>query len=240
MSNSEQSKNLDALVLFSGGQDSAVCLAWALNRYKSVYTIGFNYNQRHNIELTCRKKFLDTMKKAFPTWSSKIKDDFVIDLEFMENISDSALTEKIKISNSVTPPNTFLPGRNILFFSVAATLAAKLSIDKIVGGMCQTDFSGYPDCRNDTLKTLEKALKLGFEKPFEIVLPLMFLDKCETWIMAKRLGGATLVDVILEETHTCYEGVRSNRNIWGYGCGDCPACLLRKKGYETFISKESN
>ena len=239
MINSEQSKNLNALVLFSGGQDSAVCLAWALNRYKSVYTIGFNYNQRHNIELTCRKKFLDTIKKTFSKWSPKIKDDFVIDLEFVENISSSALTEKIKISNSATPPNTFLPGRNILFFSVAATLAAKLSITKIVGGMCQTDFSGYPDCRNDTLKSMEKTLKLGFEKPFELDLPLMFLDKCETWTMAKRIGGSTLVNLILEETHTCYEGVRNTRNTWGYGCGDCPACLLRKKGYETFISKES-
>lgn len=237
MSNSEQSKNSNALVLFSGGQDSAVCLAWALDRYKSVYTIGFNYNQRHNVELTCRKKFLGAMKTTFSNWSPKIKDDLVIDLEFMKNISSSALTEKIKISDSLTPPNTFLPGRNILFFSVAATLAAKLSITKIVGGMCQTDFSGYPDCRNDTLKAMEKALKMGFEKPFEIVLPLMFLNKCDTWVMAKQIGGSTLVNLILEETHTCYEGVRTTRNIWGYGCGDCPACLLRKKGYATFVSK---
>ena len=236
MNDREQSEKLNALVLFSGGQDSAVCLAWALERYNFVYTIGFNYNQRHGVKLKCRKIFLEQMTKSFSKWSSKIKDDFVIDLEFMKHISTSALTENLRITNSAAIPNTFLPGRNILFLSVAATLAAKLSITQIVGGMCQTDFSGYPDCRNDTLKAMEKAVQLGFEQPFKIALPLMFLDKRETWVMAKKLGGSILVDLILEETHTCYEGDRSTRHLWGYGCGECPACQLRKKGYESFVS----
>ena len=239
MDNREQPEKLNALVLFSGGQDSAVCLAWALERYNYVYTIGFNYNQRHDVELRCRKIFLETMKKSFPKWSSKIKDDFVVDLEFLKNISNSALTENLRIANSATLPNTFLPGRNILFLSVAATLAFKISITQIVGGMCETDFSGYPDCRNDTLKAMEKTLQLGFEEPFKIALPLMFLDKCETWIMAERIGGSKLVDLIIEETHTCYEGDRNSRNLWGYGCGDCPACLLRRKGYESYVSREA-
>ena len=226
----------NALVLFSGGQDSAVCLAWALDKYDSVYTIGFDYNQRHSIELKCRKSLLKALKDNFPDWSNKISEDFVINLNFLSEISSSALTESLKIQMSGGLPNTFLPGRNILFFSIAATLASKIAIKQIIGGMCETDYSGYPDCRNETLRTLEKTIQLGFEESIKIELPLMFLNKRETWELAQNLGGSPFVDLIIEETHTCYYGERGVKHSWGYGCGACPACQLRKNGYELFVS----
>ena len=234
--NSNLTKKLKALVLFSGGQDSAVCLAWALENYNSVYTIGFDYRQRHKVELTCRENFLAKIRTDYLKWSEKLKQDLVIDLSFLSNISSSALTRDLKISNNGSLPNTFLPGRNILFLSVAATLASKLAITQLIGGMCQTDFSGYPDCRNDTLLSMERTLQLAFEEPIKIDLPLMFLNKCETWRLAYKLGGVPFVDLIREETHTCYEGNREKKNLWGYGCGECPACQLRKEGYESFRS----
>lgn len=231
-----ESGGQNALVLFSGGQDSTVCLAWALEKYDGIYTIGFDYNQRHKVELKCREKLLKVLKKNHPKWSKKIKEDFIINLDFLADISKSALTENLKIETFGNFPNTFLPGRNILFFSIAATLASKIAITEIIGGMCETDFSGYPDCRNDTLMSLEKTLQLGFNESFKIELPLMFLDKCETWELAQNLGGSPFVDLIIEDTHTCYNGERDHKNIWGYGCGECPACELRKNGYEMFLS----
>lgn len=222
-----------ALVLFSGGQDSTVCLAWALERYAHVETVGFDYGQRHRVELECRARIADALRAGFPAWGAKLGADHMIDLASLGSISDTALTRDAAIAfEKGGLPNTFVPGRNLLFFTYAAALGYRRGITTLVGGMCETDYSGYPDCRNGTLQTLAAALSLGMDKPFQIVTPLMNVDKAGTWALAEKLGGAALVDLIVEATHTCYLGDRRHRHDWGYGCGTCPACDLRAKGWE--------
>lgn len=222
-----------ALVLFSGGQDSAVCLAWALERYSRVETVGFNYGQRHAAELDQRETLRVGMAALKPEWRVRLGDDHMLALPELGRLSDTALTREAEIEISAAGlPSTFVPGRNLMFFTYAAALAYRRGIRTLVGGMCETDFSGYPDCRNETLQTLAKALALGMDAPFEIETPLMWIDKAETWALTENLGGQPLIDLIVEESHTCYLGVRSRRYEWGYGCNRCPACALRRKGWE--------
>ena len=224
-----------ALVLFSGGQDSATCLAWALDRYAHVETIGFDYGQRHAIELDCRKFVLDRLRAEFPFWGSHLGDDHMLDLAMLGQVSDTALTRNREIQFAASGlPTTFVPGRNLLFFTFAAAVAYRRGLSVLVGGMCETDYSGYPDCRDNTLKALQVAISLGLDAPMVLETPLMWLDKAQTWRMARDLGGADLVELIRTETHTCYLGDHTTQNDWGYGCGKCPACDLRSKGYETF------
>ncbi len=221
-----------ALLLFSGGQDSAVCLAWALSRYDLVETVGFDYGQRHAVEMQCRLRVRDGMAAAFPAWAARFGTDHVIDLSVLGGISDTALTRDAEIAMTANGlPNTFVPGRNLLFFTLAAALAYRRGIRDLVGGMCQTDYSGYPDCRADTLSALNQAINLGTAEHFRILTPLMWRTKAETWAMTQALGCDALVSLIVEETHTCYDGDRTHRHAWGYGCGVCPACDLRAKGY---------
>lgn len=221
-----------ALVLFSGGQDSAVCLAWALGRYDHVETIGFDYGQRHRVELETRLGLLDGLKVAFPRWAARLGPDHVLDLPTLGRISETSLTRDAAIEMSTAGlPNTFVPGRNLLFFTYAAALGYRRGITTLVGGMCETDFSGYPDCRRDTLDALSRAISLGMDKAFTIETPLMHVDKAGTWGMADALGGSALVELIVEGTHTCYLGDRAHRHAWGYGCRTCPACELRSKGW---------
>lgn len=224
-----------ALVLFSGGQDSATCLAWALDRYDHVETIGFQYGQRHRIELECRTEILCAISKEYATWGKKLGADHMLDLELLGQVSDTALTQlrSIHLENSGLP-NTFVPGRNLLFFTFAATIAYRRGLTVLVGGMCETDYSGYPDCRDDTLKALQVTLGLGLGSPVLIETPLMWRDKCATWSLAEQLGGQRFVSLIIEQTHTCYLGDRSHKHEWGYGCGHCPACDLRKKGFQKY------
>src|SRR6266480_1676407 len=226
-----------ALVLFSGGQDSTTCLAWALNRFRCVETIGFSYGQRHTIELDCRPRILSRIRDNYPAWKASLGNDVTVSLDVLKEISDTALTRDVEIRMGENGlPTTFVPGRNILFLTVAAAVAYRRNIKVIVGGMCETDFSGYPDCRDDTIKALQVALNLGMEKRFTLETPLMWIDKAATWKMAEDLGGAKLLEIILEDTHTCYHGNRTKRNPWGFGCGSCPACQLRANGYEGFLS----
>jgi 7-cyano-7-deazaguanine synthase len=229
-----------ALVLFSGGQDSTTCLAWALERYARVETIGFDYRQRHGIELDCRQAILRRIRAEFASWKEKLGADHVIDLGVLAEIGDSALTRSVEIEMTKSGlPNTFVPGRNILFLTIAAALAYRLGIEVLVGGMCETDFSGYPDCRDATVQATARALSLGLDRSITIETPLMFIDKAATWQLAQDLGGDRLTNLILEETHTCYLGERGARHAWGYGCGTCPACTLRKRGYEKWRLKTS-
>lgn len=222
-----------ALVLFSGGQDSTVCLAEALETYDHVETIGFSYGQRHDIELETRLDLLARLRAAFPAWDRRLGPDHPLELPTLGRISETSLTRSVAIEMADNGlPNTFVPGRNLLFFTYAAALGYRRGITTLVGGMCETDYSGYPDCRNDTLQTLGRAISLGMDKTFQIVTPLMYVDKAGTWAMADKLGGDTLVDIIVEATHTCYLGERAHRHPWGYGCGTCPACELRAKGWE--------
>jgi 7-cyano-7-deazaguanine synthase len=224
-----------ALVLFSGGQDSATCLAWALSRYAKVETIGFDYGQRHAIELTVRPTLLQKMRALSPEWAARLGEDHMIDLSLLAQISDTALTRNVEIAMQENGlPNTFVPGRNLLFMTVAATLAYRRGLDVLVGGMCETDFSGYPDCRDDTMKALQVALNLGMATRLKLETPLMWIDKAATWRLAKDLGGQQLVDLIRAESHTCYLGERGALHDWGYGCGKCPACELRARGYRQF------
>lgn len=224
-----------ALVLFSGGQDSTTCLAWALSRYAGVETIGFDYGQRHAIELGMRPVLLQKMRTLYPEWNARLGDDHLIDVSLIGKISDTALTSEVAIAMQENGlPNTFVPGRNLLFMTVAATLAYRRGLDVLVGGMCETDFSGYPDCRDDTMKALQVTLNLGMAERFRIETPLMWIDKAATWRLAQELGGAALVDLIREDTHTCYLGERGVRHEWGFGCGTCPACELRARGYRQF------
>jgi len=227
-----------ALVLFSGGQDSTVCLAWALQRYARVETIGFDYGQRHRVELECRPRVLQAMRRLDPAWDRKLGDDYLLDVGLLGQISDTALTSEraIEMADSGLP-NTFVPGRNLLFLTLAATVAYRRGAQVLVGGMCETDYSGYPDCRDNTLKALQVALSLGMEQPLVIETPLMWLDKAQTWTLAEQLGGQALVDLVAEHTHTCYLGERSQRHAWGYGCGRCPACELRRRGHEAYLSR---
>jgi 7-cyano-7-deazaguanine synthase len=225
----------NALVLFSGGQDSATCLAWALDRFDTVETIGFDYGQRHRVELDCRQTFLAGLRGSFATWASKLGEDHLIDLSVLGAISETSLTRESEIEFQKSGlPNTFVPGRNILFFTFAAAVGYRRGIKHLVGGMCETDYSGYPDCRDDTLKSLQVSLTLGMDRRLVIETPLMWIDKAQTWRMAKDLGGSAFVDLIVEETHTCYLGDRSHRHAWGYGCGTCPACELRLQGWARF------
>jgi 7-cyano-7-deazaguanine synthase len=224
-----------AIVLLSGGQDSTVCLAWALDRFAHVETIGFDYGQRHAVELACRNDVRDAITKHFPNWAGRLGDDHRLDLGFLGEIGDTALTEDREIALDASGlPNTFVPGRNLVFFTAAAAVAYRRGIRHIVGGMCETDFSGYPDCRDDTLKALQVAINLGMDQRFVIETPLMWIDKAATFALAERLGGDALVEVIVEKTHTCYLGDRTQRHDWGYGCGTCPACELRANGYAAY------
>ena len=230
--------NTRALVLFSGGQDSTTCLAWALDRYQVVETIGFDYRQRHAVELKCREKVLTALRSGFPTWAPKLGADHLVDLGVFGQLSDTALTgDKAIAFEKSGLPNTFVPGRNLLFFTLAAAIGYRRDLNAIVGGMCETDFSGYPDCRDNTLKALQVALSLGMDQRFVVETPLMWIDKAETWALAKELGGQPLIDIIKNETHTCYMGDRRTRHAWGFGCGGCPACELRARGYNVFAGE---
>ena len=227
--------NSSALVLFSGGQDSATCLAWALDRYEKVETIGFSYGQRHSIELKCRETFLSKLKDQFPHWNAKLDQDHLLDLSLLGQISDTALTQEkaIQLEKSGLP-NTFVPGRNLLFLTFAAAVAYRRNLKIIVGGMCETDYSGYPDCRDDTIKALQVAISLGLDTRLVLETPLMWIDKAATWKLANELGSNELVELVKEDTHTCYMGDRTKRYDWGYGCNSCPSCDLRRVGYEKF------
>jgi len=226
-----------ALVLFSGGQDSTTCLAWALARYDQVETVGFDYHQRHAVELSMRPPLLQKMRALNPDWQRKLGADHMLDLSLLSHISDTALTQDIDIALQANGlPNTFVPGRNLLFMMVAATLAYRRGLDVLVGGMCETDFSGYPDCRDDTMKALQVTLNLGMATHLTIETPLMWIDKAATWALAQQLGGAALIEMIRTDTHTCYLGERGLWHDWGHGCGTCPACALRARGYEQFLS----
>jgi 7-cyano-7-deazaguanine synthase len=228
-----------ALVLFSGGQDSATCVAWALERYQTVETLGFDYGQRHRVELECREGVREALKRDFPAWSDRLGDDHMIDLSVLGAISDTAMTRTIEIETTANGlPNTFVPGRNLMFMTIAAAIAYRRGLRVLVGGMCETDFSGYPDCRDDTMKALQVALNLGMDTRIVLETPLMWLDKAQTWQLAEQLGGEALVELIRVETHTCYVGERAELHDWGFGCGECPACKLRKRGYEAYLKGE--
>jgi 7-cyano-7-deazaguanine synthase len=225
-----------ALVLFSGGQDSTVCLAWALERFARVETVGFDYGQRHKIELDVRPRIRERMTSLKPEWKSRLGDDHMIKLDALAAISDSALTRETAIAMADNGlPTTFVPGRNLIFFSFAGALAYRRGARHVVAGMCETDYSGYPDCRDDTIKAMQVALGLGMDTRITIDTPLMWVDKAGTFAMAQDIGGAALLALVVEDTHSCYLGDRSQRRDWGYGCGTCPACQLRASGYDKFI-----
>ena len=232
-----------ALVLFSGGQDSTTCLAYALSKYQRVETVAFDYGQRHHVELGARLNVLREMRARFPAWATKLGDDHLLDLAVLGEVSETSLTRDTAIALEASGlPNTFVPGRNLLFLTLAAALAYRRGLQVIVTGVCETDFSGYPDCRDDTMKAMQLALSLGMDRRFLIETPLMWIDKATTWRLAHDLGeqaegkggGSALVDLIVEHTHTCYLGERSHRHAWGFGCGACPACDLRAKGFAAF------
>ena len=222
-----------ALVLFSGGQDSTVCLAWALQRFVRVETVGFDYRQRHRIELDCRVEVLRELRAQFPDWAARLGEDHLIDAGVLAQLGDSALTTERRIEMQASGlPNTFVPGRNLLFLTLAAALAYRRGAAVLVAGMCETDYSGYPDCRDNTLRAMQVALSLGLDTPMSLETPLMFIDKAATWALAEQLGGTALTALIVEHTHTCYLGQRDRRHAWGYGCGECPACVLRRNGHQ--------
>jgi 7-cyano-7-deazaguanine synthase len=224
-----------ALVLFSGGQDSTVCLAWALARFDHVETVGFDYGQRHAAELAARPRLLAAMRTIRSEWCSQLGEDHLIPLAAPRAIGGSALTQSMAIAMGRDGlPNTFVPGRNLMFLTAAAALGYRREIADLVGGMCETDFSGYPDCRDDTIQATAKALCLGLARDVRIHTPLMFIDKAATWKLAREIGGEALVSLIVEESVTCYEGDRTHRHDWGYGCGSCPACDLRARGFEKY------
>lgn len=224
-----------ALVLFSGGQDSTTCLAWALDRFAHVETLGFDYGQRHSIELECRKTIRGELLERFASWRRRLGPDHVVDLRALGAISDTSLTRSVAIEIDRSGlPTTFVPGRNLLFLGFAGAVAYRRGLSHIVGGMCEADFSGYPDCRDDTVKAMQVALNLGMDRRFVIETPLMWLDKAECWSLAEALGGRTLVDLIRNHTHTCYLGTRGRLHRWGYGCGSCPACRLRADGFARY------
>lgn len=221
-----------ALVLFSGGQDSTACLAWALERYARVETIGFDYGQRHRIELDCRRTVRAELAAAFPHWGARLGEDHLLDLRLLGQLSDTALTAERAIELQANGlPNTFVPGRNLLFLAFAATVAYRRGATVLVGGMCETDYSGYPDCRDNTMKAMQLALSLGLDGPMTVETPLMWLSKAQTWALTQHLGGGALNALIVEHTHTCYLGERGALHAWGHGCGQCPACALRAAGH---------
>ena len=230
--------NETALVLFSGGQDSATCLAWALARFARVEMLGFDYGQRHAIELRCREALLEGIKSLRADWAARLGESHTLAIPTLADISDTALTRDVAIAFGADGlPNTFVPGRNLVFLTFAAALAYRRGITHIVGGMCETDYSGYPDCRDETIKAVQRALSLGMARPFELHTPLMWLDKAATWALADQLGGAGLVDLIREQSHTCYLGERGARHDWGFGCGECPACRLRARGWREYAAR---
>jgi 7-cyano-7-deazaguanine synthase len=221
-----------ALVLFSGGQDSTVCLVWALERFARVETIGFAYGQRHAVELEVRPHIRAALAARSPQWRARLGEDRVVRIDALAEISDTALTREMAIEISESGlPTTFVPGRNLVFFSFAGAVAYRRGIKHIIAGMCETDFSGYPDCRDDTIKAMQLALTLGMDRRFVIHTPLMWIDKAGTFALAQEIGGDALIDLLLAETHTCYLGDRQHRHAWGFGCGECPACRLRADGY---------
>jgi len=224
-----------ALVLFSGGQDSATCLAWALDRFDRVETVGFDYGQRHRVELECRDSFREALAEQRSDWAERLGPDHMLDLSILGQVSETALTSSAEIKmRDDGLPNTFVPGRNLLFFTLAAALAYRRELRHMVGGMCETDYSGYPDCRDDTLKSLQVTLNLGMGNRSVLHTPLMWLDKAATWQLARTIGGEALVELIRTDTHTCYLGDRTELHDWGYGCATCPACELRIAGYSAF------
>jgi 7-cyano-7-deazaguanine synthase len=226
-----------ALVLFSGGQDSTVCLAWALKRFSHVETVGFDYGQRHDVELVCRGRVRDALVTGDGIDAAGLGDDHLIALDALGAISETALTRDAEITFSETGlPTTFVPGRNLIFLTFAAALAYRRGCRHIVLGVCETDYSGYPDCRDDTVKAMQVALNLGMEKRFVLHTPLMWRDKAATFELARDLGGADFLNLVVEETHTCYLGDRTKRHAWGYGCGTCPACDLRADGWKRFCA----
>ncbi len=226
-----------ALVLFSGGQDSTTCLALALAKYQHVETIGFDYRQRHHVELEARLNVLDALRAQFPHWAARLGPDHMLDLAVLGQVSETALTRDMALQIGQTGlPNTFVPGRNLLFLTLAGALAYRRGLEVIVTGVCEADFSGYPDCRDDTMKAMQLALSLGMDKRFLIDTPLMWIDKAATWKLAQSLGGAPFVELILEHTHTCYLGDRQHRHAWGYGCAACPACELRARGWARYTA----
>jgi 7-cyano-7-deazaguanine synthase len=228
-----------ALVLFSGGQDSTTCLAQALSKYERVETLAFDYRQRHAVELQARLTVLQKIREDFPQWAPRLGEDHCLDLGVLGQVSETSLTRDMAFRMEEGGlPNTFVPGRNLLFLTLAAALAYRRGLQVIVTGVCETDFSGYPDCRDDTMKAMQLALSLGMDRRFLIETPLMWIDKAATWRLAQDLGGQALVDLIVEHTHTCYLGDRTHRHAWGYGCGNCPACDLRARGFARFLQPE--
>ena len=226
-----------ALVLFSGGQDSTTCLAYALAKYERVETVSFDYGQRHHVELDARLRVRSEIRSNFPAWAGRLGDDHLLNLAVLGEISDGALTRDMVFKMEANGlPNSFVPGRNLMFLTLAAALAYRRDLQVLVTGVCETDFSGYPDCRDDTMKAMQLALSLGMDRRFLIETPLMWIDKAATWTMAESLGGAPLIALIVEHTHTCYLGDREHRHVWGYGCGTCPACGLRARGYAQYAA----
>ena len=227
----------NALVLFSSGQDSTTCLAWALSTFGSVETVGFYYGQRHDVELKCRDPLLSTLRNLNPEWSKRLGDDHVFDISVLAQLGDTGLTQDVEIKMEKNGlPNTFVPGRNLAFLVFSAALAYRRGIRHIIAGVCETDFSGYPDCRDNTIKAMQLALNLGMESNFVLHTPLMWLTKHETWKLSEQLGGKSLVNLVIEQTHTCYIGNRTEKHPWGYGCGTCPACDIRAKGFDAYIN----
>ncbi len=233
-------KSRRALVLFSGGQDSTTCLAWALARHGHVETLGFDYGQRHRAELDCRIALRHRLVQLRPEWAPRLGEDHLLNVDVLGQLGASAMTDDIAIALQADGlPNTFVPGRNLLFFTLAAALAYRRGLDVLVGGMSQTDYSGYPDCRDNTLKALQVALSLGIDRPLTLETPLMWLDKADTWELAHRLGGDALAELVRTDTHTCYLNRRDTLHAWGYGCGECPACLLRAQGHREWAARRT-
>ncbi len=225
-----------ALIVFSGGQDSSTCLAWALKRFDEVYTIGFTYGQVHAVEMQCRQKILGGIEAILGTHT--LRQDRVLNLSELAAVDSSALTKggDIALNEENGLPTSFVPGRNLIFFTYAAALAYGLKCDTIISGVGEADYSGYPDCREKTIEAMEKAISLGLDKPLRLLCPLMHRTKKETWDLAYQTGGMPLVDFIARESHTCYLGDRQHAHSWGYGCGQCPACVLRREGFESFLA----
>jgi 7-cyano-7-deazaguanine synthase len=228
-----------ALVLFSGGQDSTVCLAWALQRYGRVETVGFDYGQRHAIELEARVSVREALIRVMPEAAERLGPDHLVDIKGFGAVAESALTRDREIELTDRGlPSTFVPGRNLVFLTYAAALADRRGIEVLIGGMCETDFSGYPDCRRETMDAMQAALRLGIQRPFVVETPLMWLTKADTWALTDQIGAGPLVDLVREETHTCYLGDRGQRHAWGYGCGHCPACDLRARGFAEWRARQ--
>lgn len=234
---SQPMDDTSALILFSGGQDSATCLAWALERFAHVETLGYDYGQRHSIELACRDGLLAGLSSLRPDWAERLGAAHTLAIPTLGSISETALTRDMGIAiGDHGLPNTFVPGRNLIFLTFAAALAYRRGIRHIVAGMCETDYSGYPDCRDDTIKALQVAINLGMDRRFVLHTPLMWRDKAATWQLTHQMGGQGLVELILETSHSCYLGDRSRRHDWGYGCGTCPACQLRSDGWRRYVA----